>query len=153
MMKTMMKLEELKTIEQLPQFLDGTQAVMFTLNTSKNEHYKWFRQELIRFRYQSLDKADKGVFVRYLIKVSEYSQSQITRLIKQYRRTGNIKHRHVASSGFKGKYNQHDIRLLAHMDKRHDTPCGHAIKKLCERAYDVFNEKEYERLSVISVGR
>lgn len=151
-MKTIMKLEELKTIEQLIQFLDGTQAVVFTLNSSKNEHYKWFRRELIRFRYLSLGKADKGVFIRYLIKVSGYSQSQITRLIKQYRITGNIKHRHVASSGFKGKYKQDDIRLLAHMDERHDTPCGQAIKKLCERAYDVFNEKEYERLSVISVS-
>ena len=108
-MKTMMKLEELKTMEQLTQFLDGTQAVMFTLNSSKNEHYKWFRHELIRFRYLSLGKVDKGVFVRYLIKVSGYSRSQITRLIKQYRTTGNIKHRHVASSGFKGKYKQHDI--------------------------------------------
>jgi hypothetical protein len=38
------------------------------------------------------------------------------------------------------------------MDERHDAPCGHAIKKLCERAYDIFNEKEYERLSVISVS-
>jgi hypothetical protein len=96
-MKTIMKLKELKTIEQLTQFLDGTQAVVFSLNSSKNEHYKWFRRELIRFRYLSFGKADKGVFICYLIKVSSYSQSQITRLIKQYRITGNIKYRHVAS--------------------------------------------------------
>ncbi|MCF6345502.1 MAG: transposase family protein [Thiomicrorhabdus sp.] len=147
-----MKLEELKTIEQLKQFLDGTQAVIFTLNSIKDEHYKWLQHELIRFRYLSLGKADKGVIVRYLIKVSGYSRSQITRLIKQYRTTGYIKHRHVASSGFKGKYNLADIRLLARMDERHDTPCGHAVKKLCERAYDTFNEKEFERLSNISVS-
>ncbi len=147
-----MKLEELKTIEQLSQFLDGTQAVIFILSSSKDEHYNWFRHELVRFRYLSLGKADKGVVVHYLIKVSGYSQSQITRLIKQYRVTGNIKHRHVASSGFKRKYSPDDIRLLARMDERHNMPCGQALKKLCERAYTIFNEKEYERLSTISVS-
>jgi hypothetical protein len=151
-MKTIMKLEELKTIEQLIQFLDGTKAVMFTINSSKNEHYKWFKNELIRFRYLSLKKTEKGVFVRYLMKVSGYSQSQVTRLIKQYRLTGNIKHCHISSSGFKSKYTSGDIRLLARTDERHDTPCGHTVKKICERAYAVFNEKEYERLSMISVS-
>ena len=34
-MKTIMKLEELTTIEQLSQFLVGTQAVIFKLNTDK----------------------------------------------------------------------------------------------------------------------
>jgi hypothetical protein len=101
-MKTMMKLEELKTIEQLAQFLDGTQAVVFTLNSSKNEHYKWFRQELIRFRYLSLGKADKGVFIRYLIKVSGYSQSQITRLIKQYPHHGKHQTSTCCFIGFQG---------------------------------------------------
>ena len=32
-----MKLEELKTIEQLTQFLNGTRAVIFTINSTKNE--------------------------------------------------------------------------------------------------------------------
>ncbi len=137
-----MKLEELKTIEQLTQFLEGNQAVLFSLNSSKIEHYKWFQRELIRFKYGSLGKAKKGVLARYLIKVSGYSQSQITRLIKQYRETGKITYRHVASKGFKGKYTKEDIRLLAHMDERHSMPCGHTVKKLCERAYTVFNEKK-----------
>ena len=37
------------------------------------------------------------------------------------------------------------IRLLAAMDERHDTPCGPAVKKLCERACEVFGEAEYVR--------
>jgi len=35
MMKTIMKLKELKSIEQLSQFLDGTQSVIFRLDTVK----------------------------------------------------------------------------------------------------------------------
>jgi hypothetical protein len=38
------------------------------------------------------------------------------------------------------------------MDERHDTPCGHAIKKLCERTYGVYSEIEYKTLSAISVN-
>ncbi len=147
-----MKLEELTTIEQLRQFLDGTQAVIFKLDTIKAERYQWIQYELIRFRYTQLGKADKGVVIRYLSKVSRYSRQQVTRLIKQYRDTGRIRYRPATTSGFQGKYTTKDIHLIAQMDERHDTPCGQAIKKLCERAYQVFGDTGYARLSEISVS-
>jgi len=152
MMKTIMKLEELTTIEQLSQFLDGTQAVIFKISTGKEERYQWIQYELIRFQYPLINKVGKGIVIRYLIKVTGYSRQQITRLIKQYRTTGYIKHHHVTASGFQGKYTDKDIRLIAHMDERHDTPCGQAIKKLCERAFRVFGDAQYERLSTISIS-
>lgn len=147
-----MKLEELTTIEQLSQFLNGTQAVIFALNTVKTERYKWIQHELIRFDYMMLSRAHKGIFIRYLIKVTRYSRQQITRLVKQYRQTGRVLYHPAKANGFKGKYSAEDIRLIARMDERHDTPCGQAIKKLCERAYQVFAEMEYQRLSEISVS-
>jgi len=151
-MKTIMKLNELTTIEQLSQFLDGTQTVIFKLNTIKAERYQWVQHELVRFHYLTLNKADKGILIRYLIKVSCYSRQQMTRLMKQYRDTGYIKYFPATSSGFQGKYSQDDIRLLAQMDERHESPCGNTIKKLCERAHQVFGEIEYKRLSLISVS-
>ncbi len=147
-----MKLEELKTIEQLKQFLDGTQAVIFQINSVKKERDDWIRQELVRFNYLQLGKVAKGVVIRYLMKVSGYSRQQVTRLIKQYRKTGYIKHNHVNVPAFKTKYSKEDIRLLAKMDQRHDTPCGQALKKLCERAYRVFDEEKFARLSTISIS-
>lgn len=152
MMKTIMKLEELTTIEQLSQFLDGTQAVIFKISTAKEERYQWIQHELVRFQYPVINKVSKGIIIRYLIKITGYSRQQITRLIKQYRTTGYIKHRHVTSRGFKGKYTDKDIRLIAQMDERHNTPCGQAIKKLCERAYRVFDDQQFERLSCISTS-
>jgi len=147
-----MKLEELKTIEQLSQFLDGTQAVIFKLDTVKKKRYQWIQHELVRFNYMRISKADKGIMKRYLVKVSSYSRAQVTRLVKQYSSTGYIKYQPAISNGFKGKYTHDDIRLIARMDERHDTPCGQAIKKLMERAYGVFGEQEYKRLSTISVS-
>jgi transposase InsO family protein len=151
-MKMIMKLEELETIKHLSQFLNGTQAVIFETCAVKKERYNWIQHELIRFDYQNLSKADKGIVIRFVIKVTGYSRQQVTRLNKQYRETGYIKHHHVSVAKFKRTYTSEDIRLLAKMDELYDTPCGHTIKKLCERAYTVFKEIKFERLSKISVS-
>lgn len=151
-MRTIMKLEELKTIEQLSQFVDGTQRVIFKLKGCKAEKYKWVTGELVKFKYSRLSKKDKGAVILYLRKVTGYSKSQITRLINKYIKHGKITFRHVAIKGFKSKFTKEDIRSLAKLDARHDRPCGQTVKKLLNRAYHVFNEKSYERLSDISVS-
>jgi transposase InsO family protein len=92
------------------------------------------------------------VVIRYLMKISGYSRQQLTRLIAQYRKTGRLRRRQRTVSGFKLKYSEKDIRLLAAMDERHDTPCGPAVKKLCERACEVFGQTEYTALASISVS-
>jgi transposase InsO family protein len=151
-MKTIMKLEDLTTIDQLVDFLSGTQAVAFSVISDKDACYRWIQGELVKFRYLKLPRQEKGVVIRYLMKVSGYSRQQLTRLIAQYRKTGQIKRCQRTVSGFKQKYTERDIRLLAAMDERHDTPCGTAVKKLCERACEVFGETEYTALASISVS-
>ncbi len=151
-MKTIMKLEDLTTVGQLTEFLSGTQAVAFSVISDKDDCYRWIQGVLIKFRYQRLGKQDKGVVIRYLMKISGYSRQQTTRLITQYRKTGKLKRRQRTVAGFTRKYTAQDIRLLAAMDERHDTPCGPAVKKLCERAYEVFGQVEYATLASISVS-
>ncbi len=48
----------------------------------------------------------------FLCKISGYSRQQITRLIKQYRDTGNIKRQQPIYQGFERLYTAEDIRLL-----------------------------------------
>ena len=107
---------------------------------------------LARFHYHSLGKTDKGLLLRYLIKVSGYSRTQVKRLIKQYRDTGRLCARQRTVPGFARRYTDADIRLLAEMDERHDQPSGPMIKKLCERAYRLFGQTEHARLATISVS-
>ena len=147
-----MKLEDLTTIDQLEDFLSGTQAVAFSVISDKDACYRWIQGELVKFRYLRLSRCGKGVVIRYLIKISGYSRQQLTRLIAQYRRTGRLQRRQRTVSGFKSKYTEKDIRLLAAMDERHDTPCGPAVKKLCERACGLFGQTEYTALASISVS-
>lgn len=151
-MKTIMKLEDLTTIEQLTDFLSGTQAVAFSVISDKDACYRWIQGELVKFHYLTLCRADKGVVLRYLMKISGYSRQQLTRLVAQYRQTGRLQRRQRTVSGFTPKYTEQDIRLLAAMDERHETPCGPAVKKLCERACEVFGQSEYTALASISVS-
>ncbi|WP_232224850.1 hypothetical protein [Acidihalobacter ferrooxydans] len=88
-----MKLEDLKTIDQLEDFLSGTQAVAFSVLSDKDACYRWIQGELVKFRYLQLSRSGKGVVIRYLMKVSGYSRPQLTRLIAQYRKTGQVKRR------------------------------------------------------------
>ena len=147
-----MKLEDLTTIDQLNDFLAGTQSVAFSIRDDKDTCYRWIQGELKRFHYRALSRQSKGVVIRYLIKVSGYSRQQLTRLITQYRKTGCLKRRQRTTAGFQRKYTDKDIRLLAEMDSRHDTPCGQAIKKLCERACEVYGESQYRTLASISIS-
>jgi len=147
-----MKLEELKTIEQLNEFVDGTQKVIFQIQDNKSKKYIFITKQLVRWRYSKRCKKDKSIILLYLKKVTGYSKSQMTRLINQYIKNGRIVYRHVAPKGFKQKYTNDDIRALAKLDARHDKPCGQTVKKLLERALRVFDEKQYERLATISVS-
>ena len=130
---------QIVTLEQVQQFLDGTEAVSFTMS-SKAERYRWIQHTLVRFRYLELSKAEKGVLMCYLAKVSGYSRQQLTRLIHQYRHSGSIKRSQRTTNGFRCRYTRVDIALLAELDELHGTLRGPATKKLCERAYGVFGQ-------------
>jgi transposase InsO family protein len=147
-----MKIENLDTIEALEAFLLGNQLVAFSVLGNKTERYSFIRKTLVKFDYITLPRKDKGIVIRYLIKMTEYSRQQLTRLIKQYAKTGKINWTPCRSNGFTKKYTDNDIVLLAKTDELHDTPCGHAVKRLCERAHDVFDDKAYRRLTEISVS-
>jgi len=151
-MKTLMNIQALKTVDQLKDFLAGTQPVTFSVLSTKEERYQWIQGILIKFEYLTLSRPHKGLVLRYLLKMSGYSRQQLTRLIHHYRQTGRVRRRPRTVQGFARRYTVEDIRLLAAMDERHDTPSGPAIKKLCERAYQIFGDASYERLAFISIG-
>ena len=147
-----MNANELTSIDQVRHFLAGTQRVAFEVAGDKQRRYSWVRRTLVKFNYFGCSKADKGVLLRYLVKVSGYSLAQVKRLVKPYRETGKLVPRQRTTRGFARRYTKADVRLLAAMEERHNTPDGLTLKKLCERAYEVFGQTEYERLAGISVS-
>ncbi len=113
--------KELSSIDDLSMFLEGSLPIAYSMCGNKYEYYKWIQNTLVKFQYLTLKKHGKGVVIRYLMKMSCYSRQQITRLIKQYCETGLIRARQRTVQGFKRRYTNEDIRLLAAMDARHDT--------------------------------
>ena len=151
-MKAIINIKNLTTIEDLDNFIQGNQTVAFTVLGNKQERYQFIQQSLIKFRYITLSKPDKGVVSRYIMKTTGYSRQQLTRLIEQYKEVGCIKWTPCRSNGFQTIYDNNDIKLLVEMDTRHDDICGHAIKKLMERAYKKYEQLEYQRLANLSVS-
>lgn len=147
-----MNIDDLKNIEELEAFLSGSQAIAFIVASNKDERYRFIKRLLSQFNYQRLKRKDKGVWRRFACKVSGYSRQQMTRLIKQYSKTGKLIRKQKTTNGFTRRYTEADIQLLAQMDERHDTPSGPAVKKLCERAFELFGEEDYAYLTGISVS-
>jgi len=132
-MKTFMNDTKLETLDQVRQFLEGTEAISFQIE-SKDARYRWIQHTLVKFRYLKLSKTSKGLITRYIRKMTGYSLAQVKRLIKQYRKHGRLERKHRTTKGFQLKYTREDKLLLAALDVRHNTLSGPATKKLCERA-------------------
>lgn len=150
-MVTYMNDKKIRTLEDVGAFLVGSAAMEFAI-TDKDERYRWIEQTLKRFQYRTLGRADRGVLLRYLERVSGYSRQTLTRLVAQYRATGRLKRRQRTVAGFARYYSAEDVGLLAELDELHGTPCGAAAKKLCERMYRVHGDVRFQALSHISVS-
>jgi len=142
---------QMRTLDQLRAFLEGTLAVDFSVVA--NERYDFITRTVRRFGYARLRRTEKGVVLRFLGRVSGYSRQQLTRLIGRTRRPGPLLKQYPAQrQGFTRTYTDADVLLLAHTDTLHGTLSGPATKKLMERACEVFGEHGYERLATISVA-
>ncbi len=142
---------KLQTLAQVRAFLKGTVTVVFAV--AANERYEFVARTVRRFGYARLKRADKGVVLRFLGRVSGYSRQQLTRLVLRASARAPLLKRYRASrSSFARHYTAADVRLLAEIDTLHGTLSGPATKKLMERACHVFGDPRYERLALISVA-
>jgi transposase InsO family protein len=151
-MNTIMSIDNLKTVLEMESFLSGSQAIAFGVASTKDERYAFIEKIIKRFSYGRLKRSEKGTVIRFLMKVSGYSRQQLTRMIEQYNEKGYLKRQQKTLNGFTKRYTAEDISLLAKIDRLHETPNGLRVKKLCERAFYIFGQTEYERLAGISVS-
>jgi len=131
-------------------FLVGTSNL--ELSVPKEKRYAWIARTLKKTGYCHLSKKEKSIVREYLFKATDYSRAQLTRLIEQYRECHWVGKKGSTRNRFPCRYRQEDIILLASLDEAHQTLSGAATKKLCERAYVVYGDKNYERLSKISIA-
>jgi hypothetical protein len=132
MMVVMMNDSNLSSMSQLKNFLSESEGIEFNRKNQK-EVYSWIEETLIRFQYAILSKKEKGLIRSYLMKITGYSRSQLTRNINQYCKTGKLRIKEYERHKFQKKYTSQDIRLLAKTTELHSSPNGAALKKTLER--------------------
>lgn len=137
--------------EAIGSFLEGSRGIEFT-GQSCAEIYAWVKATLIEQEYFHQDKKQRGMIRAYLQKVTGRSLPQITRMIRQYRETGELRPRSGRRHRFARKYTEADIALLAEVDRAHERLSGPATRRVLEREYREYGGKEYARLAEISVA-
>jgi hypothetical protein len=144
--------EQLQTLKQVKDFVEGSQEVEFKGQNAR-EKYQWIEEVLKRFRYPKLRKDGKGLIKSYLLKVTGYSRAQLTRLVGIYQQCGKIELAKYQRHRFPQKYNAEDVALLAKTDELHGWLSGPATKKILEREHEVYGYNEYSNIAAISVAQ
>ena len=144
--------EQLQTLEQVKEFVVGSQPIQFR-GLDAREKYQWTEEVVKRFRYPILRKEGKGLIKSYLLKVTGYSRAQLTRLIALYLKTGKIQPAQYQRHRFPQRYSIEDVALLAQTDELHGWLSGPATKKILEREHEVYGHAEYAHIAQISVAQ
>ena len=73
--------QHITTLAQVRAFLDGTQAIAFSLGT-QSERYDFIRRTLIRFTFFTLSKPVKEVVLTFLAHVRGYTRVQVVARVR-----------------------------------------------------------------------
>jgi len=145
--------ERLRTPEQVRAFLEGNEPVDFK-PVSRKEAYAFVSRTLTRFDYARLGKRDRGLVKGLLGKATGLSRAQVTRLVGQFVKTGQVVDRRggAPQRPFERRYTAADIRLLAEVDATLGQMAGPATRAVMRRELEVFGDARFARLAHISNG-
>jgi len=144
--------DQLVTITQLEAFTAAADGINFVGRT-RRQKYAWIEKILRRFWYLTARKKNRSAIKSFAMKMTGYSDAQMTRLIGTMRRTKRVA---VPDSpdrpSFPTRYTVGDVALLLATDNAHSRLSGKATKEIFRREHDLFGRPEYVRLKDISVS-
>lgn len=144
--------EHLSSLEQIERFLAGTLEIDFHAPDGPSRR-RWIGEVLRQFRYAQRSRRERGLLLRFLVKVTDYSPAQMKRLIHQFATVHHLRDRRgPPARPFARRYSVADCQALAELDALHGQLSGPATRKLAERAFRCFGDVRYERLATISVA-
>ena len=144
---------QVRTLDQVREVLAGTQALEMRPVTDETGRYAWIEQVLKRFDYRCRKRAERGVVLAYLQRMSGYSRAQVTRLVSRWVAGKRLVKQYCApEQAFAKVYSAVDVALLAEVDQEMGTLSGPATACVMRRQRDEFGETRFARLGSISVG-
>jgi transposase InsO family protein len=141
------------TIDQMRAVLTGTQALEFSTCDDDAGRYAWIAAVLERMDYRRRKRAERGVVLAYLRRLSGYSRAQVTRLVARWLERRALEKRYgVPRQPFARRFGLRDIELLAQVDQAMDTLSGPATVHVLRRQFDLFGDQRFEQLARLSVS-
>jgi len=138
-------------LEQIEAFLKASEGIRFE-GESRQQVYRWVEQVLRQHQYAQQGRAARGLLRRYVEKMTGLSRAQVTRLIARYRAHGKLQPIGYRRHRFPQRYTRADVELLAAVDAAHESLSGPATRRILQRAYQQYDQPEYQRLATISVA-
>jgi transposase InsO family protein len=152
-MVTDMNESQIRSLDQVRAFLDGTFGVQFKSLGDDTARYRQIASVLRRFRYRGLRREDRGLVLSYLRATCGFSRAQVTRLVARWILGEVLVKRYMApAQAFARRYTDADILMLAEVDRQFGTLSGPATVHLLRRAFAVYGDARYERLAMLSVS-
>src|SRR5450759_4093990 len=139
------------SIRQMEEFLQGSRRMEFKLE-GQAEVYRLIERVLSQCHYSQLGKRERGVARAYLIKLTDLSRAQATRLIGRWSQSREVRPLPPRRPSFARRYRPCDVVLLARVDAAHEDLSGPAIRRILQREHSVYNKLEFERLAGLSVS-
>ena len=144
---------QVRTLEQVREVLAGTHALEIRPVADETGRYAWIEQALKRFDYRCLKRAERGVVLTYLQRISGYSRAQVTRLVSRWVAGKRlVKQYRAPEQAFAKVYTAVDVALLVEVDQEMGTLSGPATACVLRRQRDEFGDQRFARLGSISVG-
>jgi hypothetical protein len=139
------------SIVELKEFSKVAENYKYAANSVK-EKYAWLNDILNKFRYRKLVRKEKAILKDYLLSMTGYSNSHLKSLIGKKINCGTLCQKTLKRNKFKVVYLPEDIALLVKTDNAHGRLSGPATKQILVRAWEVFKDKAYEKISRISIA-
>jgi hypothetical protein len=141
------------SIVEMEDFLQGSNPVQFQAQ-GRAEVYRWMSETINKVGYFKLARQDRGVAIRYLAKMSGYSETQTKRLIGKKRDRGclELSPDWGRKNTFQRVYTDADVEALAETDNLHRRPTGQALQKIFQRMFSVWKDERFARLQHVSLG-
>jgi len=150
MLKITMNDSHISNISQLKEAIKPFQSFDITLeNDSIEAKYDFINEYVRKFKYKTLNRKEKRVFLRFIRKVTGYKHAQLHRLIQRSIR-GELKHKKYVRKKKVRKYTSADVKRLERTDELHRRLSPPATKKILQRESQLFHNKSYDNLQKIS---
>lgn len=139
------------SVAEIEEFVRTPKPIKFSA-INREEAYDWIEKCLVNFSYWRLKRRDRGIIRAYISLMTNYSESQITRLLNRWKQTGRVVKKKYKRSRFTTTYQRSDIELMAETDKLFRMMSGPAMRIIYLREYHEFGNFEYEKLAKISIS-